>query len=38
MVDCKNEDKLLKFYSNNGFKHISNDPETGLEQLIHILK
>lgn len=37
-VDCKNDEKLLRFYESNGFVRIGSDEITGLEQLVHIIK
>ncbi len=36
-VDCKPHKKLLKFYSNHGFKLLQHNKETGLCELVRFL-
>ena len=37
LVECSDNPKVMKFYTDNGFKHIGHNDENNLEQMIHKL-
>lgn len=37
LVECSNNPKVMKFYIDNGFKHIGHNDDNNLEQMIYKL-